>query len=57
MTKKDYELIARVLLESKEYLQEMKHWVLVHNMADELKKTNPLFDSVKFFQACGFEVK
>ena len=64
MTKKDYELIARVVADfenrlgnwfnSQERQQRQEiHAELAHGMANSLEQSNPRFDRAKFLQACG----
>jgi hypothetical protein len=59
MTRKDYELIARVLREKRPETrglglldQQMWHGI-VTAMADALPATNPDFDRSRFLRACG----
>ena len=51
MTRKDYELIARVLRNSDEMIDEMALEALAENFADELADTNPGFDRARFISA------
>ena len=55
MTKKDYELIARVLASYKPVSDDP--WVTWNNLCDkfakELEKENPRFDGAKFERACA----
>lgn len=51
MTRKDYELIARVLRNSDEMIDEMALEALAENFADELADTNPRFDRARFISA------
>lgn len=65
MTRKDYELIAKVinpLVEGLEVLTKVKPEAythisvvreLVNNLSDKLQADNPRFDRGKFWQACG----
>lgn len=63
MTKKDYELIASVLLDNMtlnplEFPESFRKWnSIVNNMSIVLASKNPRFDSKKFLQACGVEVE
>lgn len=55
MTKKDFELIARVLdtVANKTYIgNEKLENVYAKKFADELEKVNPRFNREKFLQAC-----
>lgn len=56
MTRKDYELIARVLRNSGEMIDEMALEALAENFADELADTNPRFDRDRFISASGVKV-
>lgn len=51
MTRKDYELIARVLRNADEMIDEMALEALAENFADELAETNPRFDRARFISA------
>lgn len=53
MTKKDYELVASVLLNAP--LNERTHDNIVEDFVDVLKADNPRFDATKFRIACGKE--
>lgn len=62
MTKKDYELIARVLNDTNKFQQDFievsARQVLdqvAANLATQLEAENPLFDRTKFLKACGLE--
>lgn len=58
MTKKDYELIARVLRdESSDGQAYRPDETLCLAMADALAEDNPRFDRVKFLVACGVNVE
>lgn len=50
MTKKDYVLIAGILKSNK-----AQHGIL-NDFANALKRDNPKFDEIKFFQACGINL-
>jgi len=61
MTKKDFELIARVLKDARKYHGKNEAEtiaiiavidVLGYRFADELKEVNPRFDSERFLVAC-----
>lgn len=54
MTKKDYELIARVIQEN-EGDDLRSHNYLVGSLAYAFEQDNPRFDRNKFLQACGIE--
>ena len=59
MTKKDYELIARVLSEFANDCDKHEHAYRIIGrvsayMSRELGKDNLRFDSAKFMKACGF---
>ncbi len=51
MTRKDYQLIARVLRNSDEMIDEMALEALVENFAEALSAENPRFDSKRFIGA------
>lgn len=61
MTKKDYELIAKIFSKNihTDNARELRHNVPVvakamsMQFADVLQRENPKFDKVKFLQACG----
>ncbi len=63
MTKKDYELIARILHknihDTTGYMTEVKYTgnqiskAMAMQFADVLKTNNPKFDTKKFLTACG----
>ncbi len=57
MTKKDYELIARVFHRQMEQSQNREEGVIITRVAVSLSfalvDTNPRFDSAKFLTACG----
>lgn len=59
MTKKDYELIAKVIREDFEDFKELKvhpsHWhgLLVSELAMAFHQDNHKFDWLKFKRACG----
>jgi hypothetical protein len=51
MTRKDYELIAKVLRESDGIIDQMALEALAENLAEALEQTNPRFDARKFIFA------
>jgi hypothetical protein len=53
MTRKDYELIAKVLRNSDEIIDEMALEAIAENFANELESTNPRFNPARFLSACG----
>jgi hypothetical protein len=53
MTRRDFELIARVLKTSRHWLDRGAHKTIVVLFANELKTTNSNFDREKFVKACG----
>ena len=56
MTKKDYELIAEVLLNNVSGVASEPYAItLVNDMANALQDDNPKFDRNKFLIACGVE--
>lgn len=55
MTKKDFELIARVISDWREQMGSPTD--LVNHFASELAEENPRFDKAKFVKACGVEVE
>lgn len=58
MTRRDFVLIARVIRNSSEVIDEMALEALAENFADELAGTNPNFDRDRFLSAClGVSVK
>ena len=56
MTRKDYELIADVIKNLDEVIDETAFAVLDVRLAGALAGDNPRFDGVKFAQACGVNV-
>ena len=56
MTRKDFQLVAGVLLGAKGYMPELAWQRLVINTAQELAQTNPRFDHARFASACGWEL-
>ena len=62
MTRKDFELIAKALKESRFCFKSdsntlgYRQWLhTVKTMADALQTTNPAFDRARFLRACGLE--
>lgn len=53
MTRKDFDLIARVLQNSSDLMDEISMAFLIDNFATELTDINPRFDRDRFAQACG----
>ena len=51
MTRKDFELVARVIKEQD--LCKEDRFDLVSDLADEFKEANSRFNPKKFFEACG----
>jgi hypothetical protein len=58
MTKKDYQIIAKVLEKSPSSgVEGLLNWgTTCRHMAYELAKENPRFNTVTFLDACGFDV-
>lgn len=67
MTKKDYELIAKIfnknINDTTDYMTQVKYTgnqiskSMAMQFADVLKTNNPKFDTSKFLTACGIETK
>ena len=57
MTKKDYELIASTIDETRGLFSDVSEFAtkLAINLAKKLKAENPAFNRDKFFDACGFK--
>lgn len=54
MTRKDFQLIARVIKESEgAVIDDLSRDGLAEMFADELASTNPAFDRARFLKACG----
>lgn len=53
MTRKDFILIAEVIRNLDEVLDEYALEVLAENMAEALADTNTQFDQARFLTACG----
>lgn len=57
MTKKDYELIASVIIRYKDSLYtKEQHMDIACDFADKLAEKNTKFDRAKFLKACGVEI-
>lgn len=56
MTRKDFELIARVIKAHRTYEGDMPVDQLARDMAAELRTTNKQFNRDKFIRACGIEL-
>lgn len=54
MTRKDYELIANVIKNLDEVIDNQARQVLVHNFIEALMPSNSRFNANKFAEACGF---
>lgn len=55
MTKRDFELIARVLKTWRDDFGAKRALGVAQDFADELQGTNPQFDRARFLKACGVE--
>ena len=61
LTKKDFELIARVIREEVDHYRDIEGYVpitherLVALFVDNLQAANPRFDAGRFREACGVE--
>jgi hypothetical protein len=54
MTRKDYELIAKLVKNLKdEVVDDLAHEAIVTNFIEELQCENPRFNSEIFAKACG----
>lgn len=53
MTRKDYELIAQVLKDSSDCMDELSMAALIDNFATELQNQNPRFNREQFIWAAG----
>jgi hypothetical protein len=53
MTRKDFELIARVIKNSDEVADDMTREAIASIFTAELVATNPNFDRARFLKACG----
>lgn len=54
MTRKDFQLVAGVLLGAKSYMPELQWQRLVLVTAGQLAQTNERFDEKRFVLACGW---
>jgi hypothetical protein len=52
MSRKDYEMIVRVLNDPTLHLPDAKRNALASRFADELQKDNPNFNRSRFMKAC-----
>lgn len=57
MTRKDYQIIAKVVNNSSDCFDEISKAFLIMNFADELKLENPRFDLGRFTEACGMPLE
>ncbi len=58
MTRKDYQLIAKVLADAPDTgtVEGLFNWgTTCRRMARELAQDNPRFNTVTFLEACGFD--
>lgn len=56
MSKKDYELIARVVRSTDFAQSSTKNLeTLANGLANALERDNPKFDKIKFLTACGID--
>jgi hypothetical protein len=53
MTRKDFQLIAEVIANLSEVIDEQAFEILAEDMAEALADTNSAFDSARFLSACG----
>lgn len=53
MTRKDFELIAEVLRNAEEIIDEYAMEALASMFTAKLCETNPQFDRARFLKACG----
>ena len=56
MTRKDYELIADVIKNLDEVIDETAFALLVVKLGSAFVDDNPRFNGVKFAQACGIKM-
>jgi hypothetical protein len=54
MSRKDYELIADVIKNLDEVVDNEARQVIVHNFIEVLMVGNSRFDATRFAKACGF---
>jgi len=52
MTKKDYKLIAEILLSLRSSMDEPIYELIIKQFSIVLKHNNTLFDAIKFREAC-----
>lgn len=52
MSKKDYNLVASVLLENSS-IHDQNYFSLVEDFVDKFQSENPNFNASKFREACG----
>lgn len=52
MTRKDFEMLAQVLRVHRPRPTTMAWELFLVDMTDELQRTNPRFDAVRFREAC-----
>lgn len=57
MTKKDYEIIARILFKTRDYLDTEGIEMLIESFADSLKANYPNFNEEKFKEYAGYELE
>ena len=57
MTRKDYVLIARVIANLDEIVDDFTREVIAEQFATALEATNPNFDFDRFFKACKMSDK
>jgi hypothetical protein len=54
MQRRHFEIIAELLIETRQYVTSDKRYGLLCNMwSDELAKHNPAFNRYTFLKACG----
>lgn len=60
MTRKDYELMAKIIRANADRCYESESIFVIKDVANDLatalKEDNPRFDRVRFVEACGFSV-
>lgn len=57
MTRKDYQVTARILYLSKNDMPHGTYLDLVYNFADWFAEDNPNFNENKFVNACGLDIQ
>ena len=55
MTRKDYEIISRILITHRDDFGAKRLERVAQDFADELQSDNPRFDRTRFLRACGVE--